>query len=270
VAKATKLNVLPVVLASWSSALSAIKLMPVIFISVTIFLAILASIEAKVLDKLSQDALNSQQFILPFVAMLGFAIVSGFILAVLAIAVHRYVLLGEKSTFETYTGNWPRYLRFVIITSLVIGLIQLPGLQVGLEMTYSFDNKGFLGSALLFTRYGLPIFLIFFVLATMSLFPAIAVDARDATIENALADSWPNLGRIAVVVTCCVMPILAINLLMVFLFTNAKEWINPYYVFIAIKTFPNILWTTVLAATASYIYSCYAMRLGRPAELVVG
>jgi hypothetical protein len=45
---------------------------------------------------------------------------------------------------------------------------------------------------------------------------------------------------------------------------------QPLYVFIAIKTVPHILWTTVLAAAASNIYSCHARRLGRPPELAVG
>jgi hypothetical protein len=159
-------------------------------------------------------------------------------------------------------------LRFVFFASVLVFLIQLPGLQAGLEMTYNFERQGLLASALLFARYALPIFIIVFFLATMSLFPAIAVDATGATIENAFADSWPNLGRIAVAVTCCAMPILAINIVLVLLFTNAKEWIDPLYVFIAIKTLPGILLTTVLAATASYVYSCYARRLGRPPELL--
>lgn len=242
--------------------------MPALFAAVTLLLVFLAALEFNLLDNQGRDPLPLGHFILPSAIVVAFGIISAFVLAPLAIAVHRFVILGETSQLDTFTGNKQRYLRFVFFAAALALLAKLPVLQAGIEMSISFERDTFLASVLLFARYAIPILSIVFFIGTMSLFPAIAVDAGESTIGNAFADSVPHLGRIVLVVICTTVPIMAIHYVCVMLlFSGWQNAVKPLYAFIVIRTVPSVLWTVVLAATASYIYTCYAQHIGRPPDL---
>lgn len=241
--------------------------MPALFAVVTLLLMFLAALEFSLLDNLIRDAVQLRQVILPTAIVVAFAIFSACILSPLAIAVHRFVILSEVSQIGSFTGNKHRYLRFALFAAALATLAKLPILQMGIEMDMTIESGGFLASTLLFTRYAIPVLSVVFFIGTMILFPAVAVDANGSTVGNAFSDSWPNLGRIALVVICSIVPVVAIHFGISLLITSGQIAIPPVYAFIAVRALPGVLYAAVLAAAASYIYTCYAQHVGRPPDL---
>jgi hypothetical protein len=267
VAKVKKIRVLPVALASWRSAFAAAGRMPALFAAVTLLLVFLAALEFSLLNKLIPDAVQLRQVILPAAIVAAFAVLSACLLSPLAIAVHRFIILGEVSHIGSFTENKLRYLRFALFAAALAMLAKLPILQMGIEMDMDTEKGGFLASALVFTRYAIPVLSVVFVVGTMILFPAVAVDAHGTSVGNAFSDSWPNLGRITLVVISSIVPAAAIHFCISLLVTSGQNAIPPIYAFIAVRALPGVLYAAVLAASASYIYTCYAQHIGRPPDL---
>ena len=68
----------------------------------------------------------------PFVAGFITGIIQPFVIAPLAIAVHRYVLLGEVTAGYAIDPSSPRYLRFVSFAVLINVLMFVPSLIFGI------------------------------------------------------------------------------------------------------------------------------------------
>jgi len=109
-----------------------------------------------------------------------FALGESLLLAPIAIAVHRFILLGEAP--GTYRFDWavPRFRRFVAYACLLDLAWSLPvGLMAALQLVSTplsvlAGLLGFLATAILSVRLAL-------------LFPAVAIDAPDAGWQGALA-----------------------------------------------------------------------------------
>ena len=112
---------------------------------------------------------------------LAVSIANGFVLTPVAIAVHRFILLGEITDRYALNPSEHRFMQFFIWTVLYQLLITAPSVLVTL-------SAGGTGS-LLSTAVVLLIFGIIASLRLLILFPAIAVDARRARWDFAFADT---------------------------------------------------------------------------------
>ena len=118
------------------------------------------------------------------------SIVSGVVQAILlAIAVHRFVILGETTNRYPLEPASSRYLRFVGFAILVKILWLIPSTIQG------FINPAF-SSAFGIVAFVLSITVIIIVVRRAILFPAIAVDAPGATWSNAGLDTKGSSWRV--------------------------------------------------------------------------
>ncbi len=265
--KAKTIRVLPVALASWRSAFAAFQNMKALFVMITVILIALTFLETNMLAKLFLGENDSWHFLLPSVVIVVFATMDAIILAPLAIAVHRFVLLGEVASNDKPLGDFRRYRRFVAYAAALIFVTRIPTLQTGLEWSISLGRDEFLPAAFQIAGFVLPIVILAIFLNTIILFPAIAVGAPGAGIRNAFSDSWLHLWRVLLVVVCTTIPLFAVQFVLMEWFLFSFYSSQSLFFFAVTKAVPYVAWTAVLAATASYIYACYARHLGRPPDL---
>jgi hypothetical protein len=111
------------------------------------------------------------------VISIGASIVQAVLFAPLAIAVHRFVLLGEKTSRYPLEPKSSRYLRFAGFAILVKILWLIPSAIESLIPAIR-DNNPALVSGLGIVAFVLVITVVIIVVRRAILFPAIAIDAR--------------------------------------------------------------------------------------------
>jgi hypothetical protein len=175
----------------------------------------------------------------------------------LAIAVHRYLLLGE--TMQRYSLDFsnPRFLRFFAFVMAFYCLAFL--LPIWIFASVGSGWGGLASVVVFFIVAGV-------VLRCIMIFPAIAVDAAGASVGNALFDAKGDGWRISWLILVTAAPIFAIVILGVVLVVWLPGWAEIAIV-IVIDSFMTFWMITGVAVAASRLYAVYSDRLGRPAKL---
>jgi hypothetical protein len=200
---------------------------------------------------------------------LALRIVVTFLVTPVAIAVHRFVLLGEVPGRYALNPSDPRFRRF-------FGFAAALNLIGAIWLVSAIPTKQELGPAtsttLAFTLLMLlvvivvvPITMIVSV-RTVILFPAIAIDAADASWRNAMRDSKGHSWRVFFILFATALPALVPTFLLAKL-AGAGAIVWTGMILIVVEAILGGLTICAVAAVASRLYQAFATSLGRPPSL---
>ena len=134
---------------------------------------------------------TSRTILLRFVSNLA----QGFLIVPYYIAVHRLIILGERTTSYVLAPSQPRFQQFFWLWAALSVVTYLPiSLTEMLAQTRALTPFSYL-----IVLAAMPIILIAIIIVTLRLtiiFPAVAVDAPGATWENVMADTKGYAWRI--------------------------------------------------------------------------
>jgi len=256
--KVKVINVIPVVFASWRGAFSAVVATLPLFLITTVLLI------AASLGRLSLPTwpvmrdLNWPNYHALIAVFSLLAVVEAVVLAVLMIAIQRFLLLSERPSRAGLTA-YPRrvlyyagYLAIPLVISRVYSILifALTPLEVTADWQLAFVK------ALQFTFAILP----FLLLCLMSiLFPAIAIDAESATFRNAYVNSRRGLWRILLVQFGASLPFLILlGTTMTVMRGGSVQIAGGMIVLIVVASM------AVYATCCTFIYRGYAQALASP------
>jgi hypothetical protein len=241
---------------AWRDAFAAAHQMPVV-----LGVAMLAMLAFKVLSIL----LIPRKIGAPSglgIEMLGFALglLQGFLLTPAAIAVHRFVLFGEREpSYRLEPGN-PRFQRFFFFTVVLQVFIAIPSALVVAVMPIT---RGSMAPDAIMVV--LVLFTAIVMLRTLILFPAIAADAPGAVLSNAARDSKGHSWRILFIVIAVAIPIIVVYLPMFYwLRWLTGPSLDGTVVRAVLEAAETVIATAVYAALASRLFIALADRLARP------
>jgi hypothetical protein len=261
----TKPPVIETAVIAWRDAFRAIGAMPVV--------AGIAFVLVLVTSLIPNPDLHSPWF--PVVSI-GSSIVQAVLLAPLAVAVHRFVLLGERTNRYPLEPGSSRYLRFVGFAILVDILWLIPTTILTLAPDAK-DNPALVAGLGIAALVSL-ITVIIIVVRRVILFPAIAIDAPGATWSKAGRDTKGSFWRVAFIFVLTGLPILVISGLLFYwmLRPSVKTWwpllLGPQaQLSTGSWLFLSVIWPVVgvlalcaFAAAASHIYRARADIMTRP------
>ncbi len=250
-------SIIQTAIRGWQDAFDALSRMPLVFGIAVAALCILNIVTLT----LFVDPLENRTFGAEILSFL-FGIVQGFLLTPLAIAVHRFVLLGEIAGSYVLNPRDPRFMRFFLFTMLVQALMLAPSLLI---MPIEFGG----GMAAIFGIAFVVVFVVVMIVMvrTLILFPAVAVDAPGAAWSNALADTKGHSWRVFFTVLVTSLPAILIVLPAVFIFMGGGTGSGARIVISLIQSVVGAISLAAFAAMASHLYAAFAARLGRPAGL---
>jgi hypothetical protein len=239
----------------WRSTFEALSRMSALFITAMVLMLILNAVSIPLASPKEEPSLAIQ------LLMYVLGIVQGLVLTPVAIATHRFVLLGEVTQRYLLNASDPRFVKFFLVSVAFQFLIGIPSTLV----TLSLKTQG-ITSGILATAFGLLFFVAIFVaVRILILFPAIAVDAAGAEWRNAYRDSKGNFWRTLLILTVVVLPTLLVTM--------------PFYFMLAWPDGPGLLGGAILsvvqsifgvaslaacAAVASQLYAAWSERLRMP------
>ena len=249
---------------AWRNAFRAIEVMPVVA-SIAFVLYLVMSLAISAINANPYALAGSPWF--PIISI-GASIVQAVLLSPLAIAVHRFVLLGEEANRYPLEPKSGRYLRFVGFAILVKILWLIPNTIESLIPAR--DNNSALATGLKFLAFVLVITVVIVVVRRAILFPAIAIDAPGVTWSKARLDTKGSSWRVAFVFVLTALPILVINGLLAWLWlsagpgTQAQPSAGSFLFFSVIGAVIAIAALCAFAAAASHIYRVRADIMTRP------
>jgi hypothetical protein len=248
---------------AWRDAFRAVEVMPVVAgIAFVLYLVMSLAISA---INVNAYALVGSLWL--SMISIGASIVQAVLLAPLAIAVHRFVLLGEKANRYPLEPKNSRYLRFIGFAMLVKILWLIPSTIESL-VPAARENNPNLADGLGFAGFVLIITVIIIVVRRAILFPAIAIDAPGATWSKARLDTKGSSWRVAFVFVLTGLPPLVINLLLYWLWyplpPQAQRGAGSFLIFSVIGAVVAIAALCAFAAAASHIYQARADIMTRP------
>jgi hypothetical protein len=236
--------IVPTAIAAWQDVLAARERMPML-----LWIAMAALFAVFFLESL-----------LHVPALLGFlrgivvAAAQALVMTPLAIAIHRFVLLGDITPAYRIDPNEPRFQKF-FICALALSLIQLvPQLF-----------RALLGHGVFGSQVALIASIVCAIAAARVsiLFPAVAIDAPDADWRNALEDtrghSWSLFFTMFVVALPAIVVLFVLTALLL-----GRGWFARILLAALEAAIFAFLWAASVAA-ASRLYAAYADRLGKPA-----
>jgi hypothetical protein len=242
---------------AWRDAFAAFRQMPAV-----LGVAILASLAVGVVDvatiprgpgKSIGVALGIWNYLL---GLLGVLLVTP-----AAMAVHRFVLLGERSARYRIEFSNPRFLRFFVFAVLLQILLWIPGLFILVGGKASI----WVSVPAIIVGYALLILAFITMLHTLILFPAVAVNAPGAEWGNALQDSKGHSWRLLFIVIFAGIPFF------VFYYVQSLVSMNPSGqslvgtgMLVVAEAVEHVLGIAVYAALASRLFLALTNRLGRP------
>jgi hypothetical protein len=245
----TDVSIMDTAVQAWRDVLAARAKMPTLF-----WIAIGVMIALGVLHELI-----GIHFLI--VATIVFSIAQALALTPLAIAVHRFVLLGEARDAYDFAPGDARFQKFFLFTIALEILGAVPSL---------FALPFLLVAVFLYSLVALALTIAVAIIAvrTIMLFPSIAVDSAGAEWRNALADSKGHSWRIFFVLLCTVLPAVVAEIVIVAVFS----WIPVLNVIVLALVVPVIAVCVIAAAAAaaSRLFAAYANQLGRPTNLYSG
>jgi cytochrome bd-type quinol oxidase subunit 2 len=184
-------------------------------------------------------------------------LVQGFLLTPVAIAVHRFVLFGEREASYRLEPANPRFRRLFFFTMVIQILIAIPAAVVGLMPMQRGSSAGFILLAVFF------LFTAIVMLRTLILFPAIAADAPGADLNNAWRDSKGHSWRILFIVIA--VPIVVVYAPMFYwLLRPSGPSLGGTAVMVVVESAETVIATAAYAAVASRLFMALADRLAGP------
>lgn len=240
---ATNISIVDTAIQGWRDALAARQNMPTLF-----WIALAVMIGLGVLH-----------FIVGhwWLTNLVFAIANGVALTPFALAIHRFVLLGEVRDSYDFTPTEARFQKFFLYAiglEIVSAIPRIVGAATPIYLAW-------------LVHLILGIIAAIIVIRTVIVFPAIAVDAPGAEWRNAMEDTKGHSWSVFLVLLCCAVPPAIVAIVVLSLF--AASWVLSLIV--AAIVVPVIIVLTVAAADAaiSRLFAAYANLLGRPSNILV-
>ncbi|MEW6452317.1 MAG: hypothetical protein AB1490_16785 [Pseudomonadota bacterium] len=185
-----------------------------------------------------------------------FGLVEAFLLVPVGIAVHRYVLLGERAASYRLDLANARFRRFFLFTVVIEIIFLIPGMTIGLADKFSEPMQ----LVVVVAGISLSAYAVVVMLRTLILFPAIAVDAAGAEWSNALRDTQGHAWRMFFMLVVAGVPIIALYVLIVSLWPDDPPM--PIAAIVSATDAVMItLITVVYAALASRMFAALAERL---------
>lgn len=237
---------------SWKDTIQAVRLMPLLFgIAVAAFF-VMDTLWEPVAAKFA-DPNGIPRNLLGFLhSCLG-----GIAVAPLAIAMHRYVLLGEIGASYSFNPSNRRLARFVIAEIFYAALFFAPLTAATLAMnTWTLSLPVAFGSLLAIAA------LVVVAIRFLLVFPAIAVDAPGASWTNALVDSRGHTLRLFLTLTLASMVIL-VPAYSLFAVVPTSHPVGRNVVAF-VQSIAHILYIAVTATIASYFFRAIGQRLNQP------
>jgi hypothetical protein len=171
-----------------------------------------------------------------------------FLLAPLAIAMHRFVLLNETDAAYTFSFRNSRFTRFYIAELGYSAIFYLPMLTMILVV----NLLGKTPFAVLAGFVAIILVIVCFGLRALVLFPAIAVDAPGARWTNALTDSRGHTSLPTVPTT------------ILYNYWTPGLYSLGYYAATILGCAEQAVFLAAMAAVASYLFAVFAQRLRSP------
>jgi hypothetical protein len=235
--------IIPTVLMSWRDGLHALRDMPMVTID-AYAISVCVAVANLFLDEPADKRLSIG------LLSLGVSILQVFLLAPVAIAIHRYVLLGEITNRYRLEPRDQRFKDFFAYGALIQLMFEVPVLLIGTV------NIGtilvWLGGA------------VFVAVRTLVLFPAIAVRARNTNWWNAMRDSKGHFWRTFVIVIVVGLPPLLL-LTPVVMLTQKPVSLPITILLVLLEAAVAVAMLAAYAALASHLFRAWAFRLGQPA-----
>ena len=229
-------------------------------LALIVLLIMLAFQTAEVLLLAPGAGETSRDLLLRFVSSLA----QGFLTVPYYIAVHRLVILGERTTSYALAPSNPRFQLFFwwwaalsVVTYLPISLVETLAQARGLTAFY------------LIVLAGMPIVLVAIIIVTLRLtiiFPAVAVDAPGATWRNVMADTKGHVWRIFLFSLVASLPLIVLILAfgaLVGFRPPTGSWIDSG-LFILFNTVLGVVALTLFIVVASRLYMWIGNRAKRP------
>jgi hypothetical protein len=240
-----KPKVLDTAVRAWRDAFRALGRMPLLFaVSLILYIAMIG------LTHWLDNKIGSGGIAAPLLELLlqlaGLAA-----LVPLYLGVHRFILRDETTPGYRLSVTEPRFYRFYGAIVALTVLSTRPG--------WLGSPTGGIGLALMVAS--MIVILVITIRLTLW-FPAIAVDAPGATLENALADTSGHFWRILATGFVAVLPALV-------LFAALATLLSSMAAFVVLGLFPVtfLILTSVMIATASHLYAGLGDRLTRVAPV---
>jgi hypothetical protein len=183
------------------------------------------------------------------------------LLAPFAIAVHRFVLLGEVTARYRIDPADQRFLRFAFYGVLLAVLTMLPHL---LGAVFALMWRSFGG----FVSFVLHIVVAVIGVRVAILFPAVAVDATDPTWQHAIDDTKGHSWRVFFVLLVTALGLVPFAALLIGPFAAAAVDQDGFHFGIAAiltaigSAIVTLIATAVLVAAASRLYRALSATLG--------
>jgi hypothetical protein len=258
VANGSSLSVIGSGVTAWRDAFAAFNRMPVLFAAA--FAAVLA-LQALASSVIPKGPASASSGIGVQLLEFGVEIIQGVLLTPLAIAVHRYVLLGEIAGSYRIEPADQRFRRFVLFTVIIQLILGVPNwLMAATEPEPGAGPSSLLGVIVTFILF---VGALIVTLRTLILFPAIAVDAPGATWANALRDTKGHSWLAFFIVLAVGIPALVVFLPIYFwLLWPAGPSFGGLIVFVVLQSVFTLLAIAAFAAMASRLYAAFGHRLG--------
>ncbi len=194
-----------------------------------------------------------------FFHLFGFliSIVQAYFLTPVAIAVHRFVLLGELTERYAPNPSDPRFMRFFAFSVVYQLLTGVPSFL----MSLTGKTETGVGLVLAFIFFVLLVIALIASLRLLILFPAIAVDARGADWRNAMADTKGHTWRVFFIMLVTSLPALIISVPLYFTLAWPRPELVGGIVLGVFQAVIGVLLLAACAAVASRLFAAFANKL---------
>jgi hypothetical protein len=186
-------------------------------------------------------------------------VLTAFLLTPVAIAVHRFVLLGEVTERYAASLSDQRFMRFFTFSIAFQLLILVPGMLMPLAMKAGEIVGLLLGLAV----FALLVFAVIVSLRLLLLFPALAVDAGGAHWKNAIDDTKGHTWHVFFVIAATALPAILVELPMYIMlgWPPERPSLGGGVVLSIFQAVISVLSLAAFAAAASRLFAVYANRL---------
>ena len=188
------------------------------------------------------------------IANIVFSLARALALTPLAIAVHRFVLLGEVHDAYDFAPTDPRFQKFFLYAVALEVLGAVPRIIAAVSPIFS--------SIILLA---LSIAALIVLVRTVMLFPSIAVDSTGAEWRNAMEDSKGHSWSVFLVLVCSALPASLVAIVVLALFS--ASWLLTLLVVGFVLPGITVFMVAAVAAAVSRLFAAYANLLGRPSNL---
>lgn len=245
--------VLSTAVEAWRYAFAGFSCMPILFGTAMLAVFVLNALTLPFAPGPKEDPTAGIQ-------LLGLAVtvVQGFLLAPVAIAVHRFVLLGELTAAYRPDPSDRRFMTFFVFSAVFQLMMDVPATL----MAVATKSGGAGGGVLAFVFFVAMIVAVIVALRVLILFPAIAVDAPGARWRNAYFDTKGHTWRVFGISVLTALPALLVALPLYFVI-GWPEGIGLVggALLAIVQSAVSVLMIAALAAAASRLFAAYNDRL---------